>query len=286
VKRVILTGDDFGLSIPVNEAIEKGHREGILTTASLMVGGRAASDAIDRARRFRSLKVGLHLVLVDGRPVLPPEAIPDLVGKGGRFPPRLARSGLRFFFAARIRQQLGAEIEAQFRAFVKAGLSLDHVNTHHHMHLHPTVSGIIMKVGRDYGMKAMRLPYEPPLLSWRAARTALFRRFANGIFLSLWTALLKSSLRRARISSNRFLFGMNDSGHMEKDLFLRILNHLPQGVSEIYFHPSAEPPGIGPDLVGSPSRGEFETLTSPEIRHALQAAGVKRISFSDLLMGP
>ena len=79
MKALIVTGDDFGLALPINEAIEDAHRDGILTTASLMVGASAAQDAIERARRLHSLKVGLHLVLVEGRPVSNPYDVPDLV---------------------------------------------------------------------------------------------------------------------------------------------------------------------------------------------------------------
>src|SRR5271170_3251034 len=85
LKKLIVTADDFGLALSVNEAVEEGHCRGILTAASLMVTGEAAADAVARARRLPRLGVGLHLVLVDGTPVLPPEQIPELVGPDGKF---------------------------------------------------------------------------------------------------------------------------------------------------------------------------------------------------------
>ena len=91
MKRLIVTADDFGASLAVNEAVEQAHREGILTAASLMVAGDAAADAVARARAMPSLGVGLHLVLVEGRPVLPPESIPALVDQTGRFRCDMAR---------------------------------------------------------------------------------------------------------------------------------------------------------------------------------------------------
>ena len=84
MKRLIVTADDFGLSVRVNEAIEAAFQHGILTAASLMVTGPAAGDAIARAQRLRGLKVGLHVVLVRGCPVLPPADVPDLVNQDGR----------------------------------------------------------------------------------------------------------------------------------------------------------------------------------------------------------
>ena len=276
MKKLIVTADDFGMSIHVNEAIEEAHRGGILTTASLMVGGKAAADAIDRARRLPSLRVGLHLVLVDGPSVLPATAIPHLLDTKQNLPPHLAKAGIRFFFSAKTRQQLEAEIRAQFRSFQATGLSLDHVNAHHHMHLHPTVSGILLKVGKEYGLRAARLPYEPPILSWQASRKALFRRVRASFFLCPWIALLKKRMARKGIGSNDFVFGMYDSGTMRLDLVLRFLQVLPDGVTEIYFHP------IKQVLGQNPSSEELKTLVSPELRQASNALGIERITFSQL----
>src|ERR1051325_3000870 len=113
-----------------------------------------------RARCLPGLAVGLHVVLVDGEAVSPPGTIPGLSGLDGRFDDNQARAGLRFFFSPTARPQIAAEIRAQFEAFRATGLALDHVNAHKHMHLHPTVARLIVEIGRDYGMRAMRLPAE------------------------------------------------------------------------------------------------------------------------------
>src|SRR5471032_3146050 len=70
-RALILTADDFGLHTRVNEAVERAHRNGVLSSASLMVAGDAAADAVERARRLPTLRVGLHVVLADGRPSSP-----------------------------------------------------------------------------------------------------------------------------------------------------------------------------------------------------------------------
>src|SRR5712692_2140110 len=176
MRKLIVTGDDFGLAVPVNEAIEEAHRSGILTSASLMIGAAAAADAVERAKRLPTLRVGLHLVLVDGRAVLPRRDIPDLVNEQGEFLSDPVAAGIKFFFKPGVRWQLEAEIRAQFQLFQRTGLLLDHVDGHNHMHLHPTVLGLILKVGRDYGLKAVRVPYEPLIASWRASGTAYFYR--------------------------------------------------------------------------------------------------------------
>jgi hopanoid biosynthesis associated protein HpnK len=283
VRRLIVTGDDFGLAVPVNEAIEEAHREGILTVASLMVSGDAAADAVERARRLRSLRVGLHLVLVEGRPTLPPATIPDLVDDRGEFRTHLVRAGFAFFFRPGVRQQLEAEIRGQFEAFRATGLPLDHVNAHNHMHLHPTVLRLLVKVGREYGLTAVRVPYEPPLASWRAARTAPARRLLAWAFLGPWVALLRRQVARAGLKSNEFTFGLHDSGNMHAALLARFLERLPEGVTEIYLHPATRRcPEIDRHMPGYRHEAELDALTCRAVREALRVTGVRPIAFADL----
>ncbi len=283
MRRLIVTGDDFGMAIPVNEAIEIAHRDGILQAASLMVGGDAAQDAIERARRLPTLRVGLHVVLVEGRPVLPPEQVRDLVDGQGEFRTDLAGSGFRFFFRPGIRRQLEAEIRAQFEAFRKTGLVLDHANAHNHMHLHPTVLGLLLRVGREYGLDAIRLPYEPPGASWRASGEGRWRRVLGAFALAPWIRLLRSRLRRGQIKSNDFVFGLYDSGRMEEALVLRQLDQLPEGVTEIYFHAATRRcPEIDRIMPDYRHQGELAALTSGRVRDALTALGIQPIAFGDL----
>jgi len=282
VKRLIVTADDLGVSLPVNAAIEAASRNGILTTASLMVAGNAAADAVARARRLPALKVGLHIVLVCGRPVLPPADVPDLVGPDGNFPSDLVRAGVNFFFRPGVRRQLEAEIRAQFEAFRATGFRLDHVNTHNHMHLHPTIWRLILKVGRGYGMSAVRVPYEPLLPSWRATRQGLLRGLRDWLLLAPWLRVLISALRRANLQHNDFVFGMRDTGRMTVDRVLALVAQLPDGISEIYFHPAAHRSSETPWPNHYACEAELQALTSPVVAAALQASGIQRVSFSDL----
>jgi chitin disaccharide deacetylase len=283
LRKLIVSADDFGLSLPVNEAIERAHRDGILTTASLMVAAPATADAVRRARTLPSLKVGLHVVLVNGRPVLPSRDVPDLLDREGRFATDLARAGVRFFFEPRVRRQLDAEIRAQFEAFRATGLSLDHVNAHNHMHLHPTVLGLILKVGRRYGMRAIRLPREPFFPSWCSARTDLPQRLGNAVLLAPWVALMKVRLRCARIACNDAVFGLNDTGRMTSRRVLDLLAHLPHGVTEMYFHPATRRwSDAAAGMAAYAFEAEFAALTSAAVIEALRGSDIQRTTFSDL----
>src|SRR4051812_32750677 len=149
-KSVTFSADDFGLTEAVNEGIARAHRDGVLQAASLMVGAPAAADAVRIARACPSLRVGLHLVVIEGPAVSPRRDIPDLVDAQGQFPSDQLKLGINYFFRPRIRRQLRAEITAQFAAFAATGLVLDHANAHKHMHLHPTVGAMMLDVGRQF----------------------------------------------------------------------------------------------------------------------------------------
>jgi hopanoid biosynthesis associated protein HpnK len=283
LKKLIITGDDFGLALPVNEAIVEAHQKGILTTASLMVGERFSRDAVERARQHPSLKVGLHLTLVEGHPISDPRQIPDLVDASGSFPVHLARSGFRFFLQPGIRRQLETEIRAQFEAYHRTGLALDHANAHNHMHLHPTLLHLMLKVGKDYGLTAVRLPNEPPVRSWKASGKSLGPRLASWVFLSPWINFMKHRLRRADIRHNDFFLGMSDSGVMTLDLLLRFFRNLPDGTTELCFHPATRRcEEIDRTMPNYRHEEEFLALTSASLLRAAQATGIQRIAFNNL----
>jgi hopanoid biosynthesis associated protein HpnK len=282
-RRLIVTADDFGLALPVNEGVELAHRDGILTATSLMVSGDAAADAVERARRLPELRVGLHLVLVEGRPVLPPERVPDLVDEAGEFSCDLVRAGFRFFFLPAVRRQLAGEIRAQFEAFERTGLTLDHVNAHNHMHLHPTVLSLILSVGRDFGLRAVRVPYEPPLASWRATRRGLLARTWGSLSLRPWTALVRARLRRAGVVSNDFVFGLHDSGTMDEERVLAFAENLPEGVSELYFHlATGRCPELDRHTPNYRNEDELAAATSPRVAASLKRRDIELVSFSDI----
>jgi len=234
MKRVVFSADDFGLSPAVNEAVERAHRDGILDQASLMVAGPAAADAVRRARALPSLRVGLHLVTIEGPAVSPPSEIPDLVDAGGQFPSDQAAMGFRYFFLPWVRRQLAREIRAQYAAFAATGLRLDHANAHKHMHLHPTVGAMMLRIGRTYGLKRIRIPAEPP---WVMARCGANPSYGDKA-LYHWTRLLRRQARKAGVSTNDHCFGLAWSGHMTAERVQRLLAELPPGDSEIYFHPA------------------------------------------------
>jgi chitin disaccharide deacetylase len=168
-RRLIVNADDFGRSHSINEAVVRAHREGILTTASLMVNEPACDEAVALAKENPRLGVGLHLALLFGRSALSRERIPGLVNARGEFSESPVHAGMKFFFERALCDQMEAELEAQFARFHATGLKLDHVNGHLHMHLHPTVFEILMRRAREWGITHLRLTCEPFWLNARLA---------------------------------------------------------------------------------------------------------------------
>ncbi len=278
LKRLIITADDFGLSESVNEAVERAHREGILTTASLMVAGPAASDAVRRARTMPRLAVGLHLVAIEGPAMLPSADIPDLVDERRHFPSDQLRLGVRYTVSNRTRRQLAAEIRAQFAAFARTGLPLDHASAHKHMHLHPVVGRLVIEIGREFGLRALRVPAEPPsVLARCGTRVGL-----GGQALFCWAALLRRQARVAGLFTSDACFGLAWTGHMTADRLLPLVFELPQGVSEIYFHPAiARDAPLRLRMPDYEHEAELAALLDPRMPDAIEATRVQPISFSD-----
>src|SRR6266404_1680044 len=245
---LIVTADDFGLHRSVNDAIEQASREGVLTAASLMVGGPAAADAIRRAAALPDLRVGLHLVLADGKAVLAPSLIPAIADGSGHMDSRMFARGIRYFALPSVRRQLEAEIRAQFAAFARTGLRLDHVNVHKHFHLHPTILEMLLRIGRDYGAPAVRMPAEP---AWFAGREGRWAARARGILLMPWIALMKTRLRA--------------------------------GVTETYLHPATESgTAIAASMCAYRHAEELRALLSPRVRAAIDGAGIACGGYGDL----
>lgn len=266
---LIITADDFGRHPAINAAVERAHRDGVLTAASIMMGEAHVAEAVAIAKRNPALRVGLHIVLTEGRAVLPVAQIPNLVDAQGRFPDdAMARDGVRFFFLPGVRRQLAAEIRAQYAAFRATGLALDHVNAHCHFHLHPTILSLMLSIGREFGLRAVRVPAE--------AGAPFFIKPAL-----LW---LRRALKKSGLAHNDQVAGFVHSGGMDEARLLKLLAQLPSGVTEIYSHPAtASGRDVADTMADYRHADELAALLSPRVRAALDALDTPRGGFMDVL---
>lgn len=236
-----------------------------------MVASPGAADAVRRARAMPGLRVGLHVVLVEAKPALPPERIPDLVGPDGHFRTDMARLGLAIALRPAVRRQLAAEITTQFAAFAATGLALDHVNAHKHFHLHPTIGAEIIAIGQRFGARAIRVPTEPVAVV-RGIEPAAAT--VSSALLAQWTRLLRAQARRAGMAVPDAVFGLAWSGAMTNARLAKLLRALPAGVVEIYTHPASANAFAG-HAPGYRYTDELAALTDPECIAAARQAGYR-----------
>ena len=281
-RKILISADDFGLSVEVNEAIEIAHRQGALSTANLMIAGDAAEDAIIRAKRMPNLQVGLHVVVIEGKSILPKSEIPLLVDENRLFPSQQLKMGINYFFNQHIRRQLEKEIRAQFETFRKTGLALDHIDVHKHMHLHPTIAQLILKISHDYRLQRIRLPKEPVKILRSIDQTTNLDN-TNNLLVYYWCKLLEEQIKKAGMKSFDWCFGLSWCGHMTFDRIQKLIPSLPQGNSELFFHPATTKTGLYNQLMPQyePEK-ELETLYHPDFPKLLQEHGIHPITWKNI----
>jgi hopanoid biosynthesis associated protein HpnK len=285
-RRLIVSGDDFGAAPEVNAGIIHAHRDGILTSTSLMVTGDAAAEAVGLAHAHPGLAVGLHLVLAQGRPAAPHADIPHLLAADGQFGRQPVLAGLRYawhwaFGAGR--DELRREVEAQLEAFARTGLALSHVDGHLNMHLHPMVLPILLELGPRYGMRAVRVPREPLRDALRYDAAHLPRKLGEGGVFAALAAYAMPRLRAAGIGTADRVYGMHQTGHIDERYVLALLPTLPAGVSELYCHPADGcAAALAPHQPGYDHAGEVSALVSPRVRDTLESASISLVSYPQL----
>jgi len=270
-RRLIVNADDFGRSQSINKAVIRAHRDGILTTASLMVNEPAADEAVALARENPALGVGLHLALVCGRSALPPSAIPALVNHQSEFTDNPVAAGARYFFSGACRAQLQDEVTAQFERFRATGLPLDHVNGHLHMHLHPAVFKILSDNAERWGIRAMRLTDDPFRLNARLAGGRWLYRLSHAVIYRILSARARPVLARHKIRHTGVVFGLLQNALVDSRYVAKLLPVLPAGDSELYSHPSLDQ-----------FKNEFDALINPSIRDLVRQLDIQLIRYQDL----
>jgi hopanoid biosynthesis associated protein HpnK len=270
-RRLIANADDFGRSSSINQAVVRAHREGILTTASLMVNEPAAAEAVELARQNPALGVGLHLTLVCGKSALSRKHIPGLADERGRFSQDPARTGFRYFFMPSLQPQLEWEIARQFEKFKETGLPLDHVNGHLNIHLHPVIFRLLMKRSQEWGIRHFRLTRDPFRLNMSLAGGSWIYRLSHALSFHSLSAFARSSLSARGIRHTGAVFGLLQNSRVDSAYLEKLLARLPSGDSELYSHPSLDD-----------ARHEFEAMASPRIKALTEELGIQRIRYRDL----
>lgn len=272
VRRLVVNADDFGRSASINAAVIHAHREGILTSASLMVNEPAGAEAVALAKENPGLGVGLHLVTACGRCGLPPAKIPGLVNQRGEFSNRNPiLAGMKYFLRRDLGRQLRDEIHEQFRRFRATGLPLDHVNGHLHLHLHPVIFRILMEDAAELGVTHLRLTCDSFRQSLRLSRGRVLYRATHAFALGCLARMSRAELIRRRIRHTPRVYGLLQDSQVDEQYVLGLLARLPAGDSELYCHPSYDA-----------FRHELDGLVSPKVKARVAELGIKLIRYQDL----
>jgi hopanoid biosynthesis associated protein HpnK len=261
--KLVVNADDFGRSAEINRAVERAHRQGVLNSASLMIAGDAAEEAVELARRNPRLSVGLHLVLVDGPTIL--------CGMAANRPVRL---GLSYAFSREARRIVATEIEAQFARFERTGLPIAHVDGHQHMHMHPVVFDAILPLAERIGVRRVRIVRDDLRLALRHDCRRAVAKTASALIFAALAQRCERQIVGTCLSSCRRTYGFFQSGMMHEEYVLSVLGQV-DGPSEIYFHPTE---GLRLDALG-PNPIDLHALLSPRVRAATERISAPATEF-------
>jgi hopanoid biosynthesis associated protein HpnK len=290
MRRLIINADDFGLTEGVNRAILEGHRDGAITSATLMANGNQFASAARSAQSVPELSVGCHVVLVDGEPLLPKEQVRSLLAGNNRTA-RLRNGFLelaRASFRKRIQpNEVEAEATAQIRALQSAGIGVSHVDTHKHAHILPSICNAVLRAARACGVKAVRNPFVPlkPLaFAHLVRRPKLWTRYTEVKVLRRYEAEFREMVARAGLVTTDGSFGVLVTGALDENLFEAIIGSIPEGTWEFVCHPGyndAELDGVRTRLRASREK-ELAVLTSARAHELLKKHSIELISYHQL----
>jgi chitin disaccharide deacetylase len=282
----ILNGDDFGLSPGINRGIIEAHREGILTSTSLMAVGDAFEEAVSFAHDHPSLALGIHLTLVEGEPVLPPEKVPSLVTADGRFCQSLGKFLLKWLTGQVWMKEVEREFAAQIEKAMDYGIKIEKLDSHMHVHLLPGIFQAVQSVASRYKIQVVRLPKER-IVGWGdyPSIVGLWRRAA----LASLATFRERPLAAVGLVHSTGSSGTAESGHLNEDSLLRLLRGLQSGVTEVMLHPGYRDSVVDrwPMSQRYEREQELRALTSPRVKALVRKLQIKLVSFRTVLQrGP
>lgn len=291
MRRLIINADDFGLTPGVNRAIVEAHAKGVVSSATLMAGGSARGAAVALSSSNPRLSVGCHVVLVDGRPLLPGADLATMVqgttAEGFRFHDRLSAFALRALAGSLASSQIQAEATAQIRVLQEAGIEVTHFDTHKHTHIFPAVLKPLLRAAQARGIRALRNPFGPRLpLSLRdlRLRPKLWKRLIEVSLLGTFAASFRRTVDQFGMRTPDGSFGVVSTGALDLELFQAIVDVIPEGTWEFVCHPGYNDAALASvrTRLRQSRKQELDILIAPEAREAIESRGIELISYRDL----
>ena len=291
MKRLIVNADDFGLTENVNRGILDAHREGIVTSTTLLANGMAFESAVAAGKRFHRLGIGVHLNLTEGKPVADARHIPTLVDRGGRLHLAPARLWAGIALGQVSLSEIEVELRAQVRKVIRAGIRPTHFDGHKHVHVLPGVSEIVIRLAREFRIPAVRCPAEQtadasgPLRNRRFSKISTVKQYLISRAVSDLAGSFRKKLAQVGLVSPTYFQGLSQTGFLDASAIREILGNLPPGTSELMCHPGyrdVELERTGTRLL-TERETEIQGLTARSVRNFVASGGIQLLNYKDFV---
>jgi predicted glycoside hydrolase/deacetylase ChbG (UPF0249 family) len=282
-----VNADDLGWTEGVNRGIAEAHRNGIVTSASLLANGPAFVLGVEMARVTPGLAIGVHLNLSDGRPAAPRELVTSLVDNEGQFAGGPEGLLLRMARRSLLTEEVEFEWDAQIQKVRDAGVEPSHLDGHKHVHMLPGLFEIALRLAKRHGIGAVRVSHEASSL--RAALSSgeshnagvVLKQGVQARGLKLLARDAREMAKRAGIVTADYFCGIAQTGELTREGVAQLLKSLPEGTTELMCHPGY----VDSDLEKSATRlqdsrrVEVEILTDTAIRNLVASQGIRLIDY-------
>jgi chitin disaccharide deacetylase len=287
VKNLIVNADDLGWTEGVNRGIAEAHRNGIVTSASLLANGAAFASAVQATRMAPALGIGVHLNLSDGQPVSA-VPVPSLVNEHGEFAGGPENLLLRLARRSLLLSEVEREWASQIDKVMNAGIHPTHLDGHKHVHMLPGLFEMALRLARRHNIGAVRVSHEASTL--RVALSGgenqhspvVIKQGVQARVLKLLARDARALAETAGISTVDYFCGIAQTGELTVEGVKRLLLGLPEGITEMMCHPGFVDAELGKSATRlQDSRAtEVEILTNQEIRNLVAAQGIRLIDYS------
>jgi len=284
VKYLIINADDFGLHETVNLGIIRGFSAGLITSTTIMAGGKAFEHAVALASANPQLGIGVHLTLVGEKSVCQPDKVKSLLDKDGCLSSKYPQFLLRYMLGRIELADIRRELTAQVQKVVDSGIHITHLDSHQHMHIVPGIINLTIDIAKEFGIKAMRLPAEPYFFLGGYPSSPM--RIVARTGLTCLAKLAGRKIKKHELAMPDHFFGMLAGGNMREEFLSTIIDVLPEGITEIMMHP-----GSNNELLNKSynwnyhGQEELAAVTSEVLRRRIADKKITLISFRDLTDG-
>ena len=282
MKKLIINADDFGRHQSINNAIIQGHVLGCITSASLMPGGNAFQDAVDKAIEHPQLGIGIHLTLIGEKPVMNPAEIPSLVDDKGYLLKEYTQFLARFLRGKINLSEVRAELTAQLDKVVASGVRITHIDSHQHLHVLPGINDIVLDIAELHNIKALRIPDVP--LGFTGGYSYIFGQFIGRAGLVFLAKIARFKAKARGFKSPDHFFGIVAGGSLREDCLLNIANVLKNGTTEIMLHPGEDDVLLRAECGWQHNfQEELAAVLSPKVRNMLESKEIRLVTFKDIM---